>query len=233
MSSYCFTANNPVVFIDPDGRWIPGLDDNGNATYTAEKGDTYASFKEQYGLTNMQASAMLDPSRRVEAGITTVSGEQAKSATGNEILKLDINHSKTTDSDAINQVLFAFEHTKNKGEYSFMPSDYVQNYSKRKSDNIAYGDAFIFNGYTPKVRDDGSKIFMRMQIDLESTLGIQTQSTENKFISGKNQDMYLFIYPSNTKGGHKSQPLYIRFKDTSGNLKSFINKYNYGFFSGD
>ncbi len=45
MTPYCFTANNPVMLVDPDGRWIPGLDDEGNVTLTMEKGDSFETFK--------------------------------------------------------------------------------------------------------------------------------------------------------------------------------------------
>ena len=118
MSSYCFTANNPVMLIDPDGRWIPGLDDDGNATYTAEKGDTYETFKEQYGLTDKQASAMLNPETKVEAGKTMVTGAQAKAATGSDILSLDLNSDDVTSDDMNHQFAFAisYEVAKNKTE---------------------------------------------------------------------------------------------------------------------
>ena len=33
---------------DPDGRWIPGLDKDGNVTYTAEKDDNYHTFVNQF-----------------------------------------------------------------------------------------------------------------------------------------------------------------------------------------
>jgi len=44
-SPYVFTGNNPVNLVDPDGRWVPGLDDDGNLTLTAEKGDNQETLK--------------------------------------------------------------------------------------------------------------------------------------------------------------------------------------------
>jgi len=35
--------------VDPDGRWIPGLDDNNNVIVTAEQGDNLESFKKFMG----------------------------------------------------------------------------------------------------------------------------------------------------------------------------------------
>jgi|GEM_PF-6663008 len=33
------------MLVDPDGRWIPGIDDNGNVTLTMEEGDNFETFK--------------------------------------------------------------------------------------------------------------------------------------------------------------------------------------------
>ncbi len=44
MSPYMYTAGNPVMLVDPDGTWVPGVDKNGNITLTAEKGDNAKSL---------------------------------------------------------------------------------------------------------------------------------------------------------------------------------------------
>ncbi len=49
LSPYTYCADNPVKLTDPDGRWIPGLDEDYNITVTREEGDDLNSFREFMG----------------------------------------------------------------------------------------------------------------------------------------------------------------------------------------
>jgi RHS repeat-associated protein len=49
LTPYAYCANNPVILVDPDGRWIPGLDEDNNVIVTAEEGDDLNSFKKFMG----------------------------------------------------------------------------------------------------------------------------------------------------------------------------------------
>ena len=49
LSPYVYCADNPVKLTDPDGRWIPGVDDDNNIIVTQEEGDDINSFKKFMG----------------------------------------------------------------------------------------------------------------------------------------------------------------------------------------
>jgi RHS repeat-associated protein len=50
MSPYIYVAGNPIMLRDPDGRWVPDVDENGNITLTKEKGDNRKSLYEFFGM---------------------------------------------------------------------------------------------------------------------------------------------------------------------------------------
>ena len=49
LSPYTYCANNPVKLTHPDGRWIPGLDEDNNIVVTREEGDDLDSFRQFMG----------------------------------------------------------------------------------------------------------------------------------------------------------------------------------------
>ena len=96
LSPYVYCADNPVKLVDPNGEdvWIPGVDNNGNVTYTAEKNDSYDTFIAQFDCTDaignskgreIFANAKLNIGAVKEG--TVISGEAVRLATNSDVLK--------------------------------------------------------------------------------------------------------------------------------------------------
>ena len=113
LSPYVYCADNPVKLTDPDGRWIPGLDEDGNVTYKAEKGDSYDTFIKQFDCRDaggknkgrvifMEAGLKSDGSE-VKAG-TVIKGCIVKQATGSDVLKANWTYMTKTQKAA--QLIF-------------------------------------------------------------------------------------------------------------------------------
>jgi hypothetical protein len=87
-SPYACFAGNPVWYVDPNGKdeWIPGVDKNGNATYTAEKGDNFKSFISQFEFADKKVAAAIF----AKAGFSTeVGGVKAGSVIkGKDVLEV-------------------------------------------------------------------------------------------------------------------------------------------------
>jgi len=97
--------------VDPDGRWIPGLDDDGKVTYTAEKGDNYDSFVSQFSCggkgKEIFAKAGLPVDANIKAG-SIIKGDLVKKVTGKDVLKG--NWINMTANQKASQIMFAINY---------------------------------------------------------------------------------------------------------------------------
>ena len=140
LSPYVYCADNPVKLVDPNGEemWIPGVDNNGNVTYTAEAGDNYGTFISQFDCTD--ATGKLK-GREIfkNAGLGTnsgdvkkgdvIKGDAVKKATGNEVLKG--NWTKMTNTQKAAQLIFAIRYSACRGDWCFDLKDFVNDFQSR------------------------------------------------------------------------------------------------------
>ena len=130
-SPYVFTGSNPVNLEDPDGRWVPGIDEDGNVTYVAEEGDSFKTFQSQYGLSRVETAKILGDREEICKN-DVVKGKDVKNVLGSDKLQLDL---KQASSDDINrQVAFALEYEnteseRNSDDYTGDINDYFKGFS--------------------------------------------------------------------------------------------------------
>jgi len=128
-----------VKLTDPDGRWIPGLDEDGNVTYKAEKGDDYDSFVKQFNTQGKSRDIFKNAGLGINSGDIkegdVIKGDAVKKATGSEVLKG--NWHNMNASQKASQIMFALIYGANKksslpnGIYGVDLNDFIDGfYSK-------------------------------------------------------------------------------------------------------
>ena len=137
LSPYTYCANNPVKLVDPNGEeiWIPGLDEKGNVTYTAEKGDSFDSFIHQFDCRGADgknkareifANARLKSDGSTVKEGTEINGEDVKKATGSDVLKG--NWHNMTNSQKASQLIFAIRYSACHDDWYFDLRDFVNGF---------------------------------------------------------------------------------------------------------
>ncbi len=222
--------NNPLKFVDPNGmlEWIPEADEEGNVSYTAEEGDGAHTLSEQYGIDQDQAEEITGTKgeETVEKG-TKISGEKVEEVTGSEILKMDWQSEKATDSRRIDHILFAMEKSAAEGTYTFKTQDYFKNIPYlHNGERYGYGGAAFLKGYTTKIT--GQRLYVQMMFNHRNTwpIDIIPSSKDNWYVP--HQKMYYFRYTALSNKGHPTMPMLIKFKGRDNMLK-FTNKFEFEF----
>ncbi len=226
MSPYVYCANNPVKLTDPDGRWIPGLDEDGNVTYTAEKGDNYRTFADQfYCYKKGKDNKLQDKSLEIfeNAGYKggehavvkegdVITGKAVYDAMGSDVLKGD--WSNMTDNQKAYQIKFAFDYGKKNNssigqDFAINLNDFFHGFSTGYS-------AMELNGVNIPIREGGSVIMTTVNITIWPKDRLVNRNGQipiywRSQATGENYRMHNYYSAINSSAGGKIPAITISF----------------------